>query len=113
MNSLWRRGKSEAFSISDSDVIQHNLNPFSSNYILGLLPIMIGKGFKDYVMIRSVIFGLRAMAPASLIYLAVSIYSLKFILSTWLGVYALAEATFYLFVYIPRQYLMQKVRIHI
>ena len=70
---------------------------------------MIGKGKKDYIMIRTAISGLRLIAPASLVYLAASLFRRKFLLSAWLGSYALVEAAFYLFVYLPRNHLMQKV----
>jgi hypothetical protein len=55
------------------------------------------------------IFGFRLIAPASLLYLAASFHRKKFLVSTWLGSYALAEAAFYLFVYIPRNHQIQKV----
>lgn len=69
---------------------------------------MIGKGIKDYIMIQTAIFTLRLVAPASLVYLAMSLYQLEFVLSIWFGFYALAEAAFYLLIYLPRNYLMQK-----
>ena len=77
--------------------------------LLRFSPIMIGKGLKDYIIIRTAIFGLRLIAPASLVYLASSIYRSKFLFSAWLGSYAIAEAVFYLCVYLPRKHLMQKV----
>jgi hypothetical protein len=69
---------------------------------------MIGKGIKDYIMIRTAIFALRLVAPVSVIYLAATLYQLEFLLSMWLCFYALAEVAFYLFLYLPRNYLMQK-----
>lgn len=71
---------------------------------------MIGKGIQDYIQIRAAIFGFRLITPASLLYLAASLYKKKFLLSSWLGSYALVEAAFYLLVYLPRNYRMQKVR---
>jgi hypothetical protein len=68
---------------------------------------MIGKSIKDYVIIRIAILALRLVAPASLVYLAASLYQMEFLLS-WLGLYAFAESAFYLLVYLPRSYLMQK-----
>jgi hypothetical protein len=74
---------------------------------------MIGKGLKDYIMIRAAIFGLRLIAPVSLGYLAISLYCKKFLLSAWLGPCMLVEASFYLFTYLPRYHLMQTVRFHV
>jgi hypothetical protein len=70
--------------------------------------IMIGKSIKDYVIIRIAILALRLVAPASLVYLAASLYQMEFLLSIWLGLYAFAESALYLLVYLPRSYLMQK-----
>jgi hypothetical protein len=70
---------------------------------------MIGKGLKDYIMIRAAISGLRLIAPASLVYVASSFYSRQFLFSALLGSYAIAEAVFYLLVYLPRKHLMQRV----
>ena len=70
---------------------------------------MIGKGRKDYILIRTTIFGFRLIAPASLLYLAASFHQKKFLVSTWLGLYAFVEAAFYLLVYLPRNHRIQKV----
>jgi hypothetical protein len=70
---------------------------------------MIGKGVKDYILIRMVISGFRLIAPISFLYLAVSFYRNKFPVSTWLGLYAILEAAFYLLVYLPRSHHIQKV----
>lgn len=71
---------------------------------------MIGKGVKEYILIRIVITGFRLIAPTSLLYLAVSFHQSKFPVSTPLGLYAVFEAAFYLFVYLPRSHHIQKVR---
>ena len=71
---------------------------------------MIGKGLKEYILIRIVITGFRLIAPTSLLYLAVSFHQSKFPVSTPLGLYAVFEAAFYLFVYLPRSHHIQKVR---
>jgi hypothetical protein len=70
---------------------------------------MIGKATWDYILIQTAIVGFRLIAPAGLLYLAASFHRQKFLISPWLGFYALAEAAFYLFVYLPRNYQIQKV----
>lgn len=78
---------------------------------------MIGHSAAEYVFIRISIFGLRAIAPLSISYVA-------FYLAKWyqgdrlespaltaLAVYTALEAGFYLFVYLPRSKRLQKVRI--
>ena len=74
------------------------------------LHTMIGKGVKEYILIRIIISGFRLIAPTSLLYLAVSFHQSKFPVSTPLGLYAVFEAAFYLFVYLPRSHHIQKVR---
>ena len=71
---------------------------------------MIGKTFQDYIKIRLAILGFRAVAPASIIYLATSIVKGKQFGSIWFVSYALVEATFYLLVYILRHRRLQKVK---
>ena len=70
---------------------------------------MIGKSIQDYIQIRAAILGFRVVAPISLIYLAASVAQGKLFGSTWLALYAMVEAAFYLVVYVPRQRRMQKV----
>jgi hypothetical protein len=70
---------------------------------------MIGKTKKEYVFIRISIALLRLIAPASVVYLLVSIYQRKWFISPWFAVYPIAEASFYLLVYLPRRALLQKV----
>lgn len=72
---------------------------------------MIGKGIKDYVLIRAAIIGFRVVAPASLLYLAASVGYRTVFFSDWLAAYASIEAAFYLLVYLPRNHRMQKVRL--
>ena len=72
---------------------------------------MIGQTWPEYVFIRLSIFGLRLVAPLSIVYLAASWSVGTFFWSPLFGVYALIEALFYLLVYLPRQYRFQRVRI--
>ncbi|KAI0316339.1 hypothetical protein OF83DRAFT_1127462 [Amylostereum chailletii] len=69
---------------------------------------MIGRSISEYVFIRLCILGLQSIAPLSIAYLAVMPLWLSHPLLTIPGVYALAEASFYLFVYMPRRYRMQR-----
>ena len=71
---------------------------------------MIGNSRPEYVFIRISIIGLRLIAPLSIIYLAASYYAAAFLCSPFLGVYALIEAAFYLFVYLPRSFYLQRVK---
>lgn len=71
---------------------------------------MIGNSWLDYVLIRISILALRLIAPLSIIYLAASYYTSTFLWSPLLGAYALVEAAFYLFVYLPRSFYLQQVR---
>jgi hypothetical protein len=71
---------------------------------------MIGNSWSEYVFIRIAVFALRLVAPLSTVYLAASYHADAFLLSPFLGVYALIEAAFYFFVYLPRSYYLQRVR---
>ena len=70
---------------------------------------MIGQTGPEYVFIRIAIFALRLIAPLSIIYLAVSYRAAAFLWSPFLGVYAVVEAVFLLFVYLPRSFYLQQV----
>ena len=71
---------------------------------------MIGKSRKEYVFIRLSIAALCLVAPASIGYLAACVYYKRFLISPWFAVYPIAEASFYLLVYLPRSFYLQKVR---
>ncbi|KAH9848920.1 Alpha/Beta hydrolase protein [Lenzites betulinus] len=73
---------------------------------------MIGDSIPEYIFIRTCIFALRLVAPLSIFYTCANLYYGQFILSRWLGLYAGAEAAFYLFVYLPRCKVLQKSAIH-
>ncbi|KAH9900781.1 Alpha/Beta hydrolase protein [Cubamyces lactineus] len=73
---------------------------------------MIGDSFPEYVFIRFSIFCLRSIAPLSILYIILSWYHHCFLYSWWLGLYATAEAAFYLLVYLPRSRLLQKPASH-
>ncbi|KAH9955230.1 hypothetical protein BC827DRAFT_882947 [Russula dissimulans] len=73
---------------------------------------MIGNSWSEYVFIRIAIFALRLVAPLSIVYLAASYHADAFLLSPFLGVYALIEAAFYFFVYLPRSYYLQREAKH-
>ena len=70
---------------------------------------MIGHSWPEYVLIRIAILNLRLIAPLSIIYLATSYYTSAFLWSPFLGAYALLEAAFFLFVYLPRSFYLQQV----
>jgi hypothetical protein len=72
---------------------------------------MLGKSPVEYILIRAAILGFRLVAPTSLLYIASSFSQGKFLISNWLGPFALAEAAFYLLVYLPRHYRLQKVSV--
>lgn len=63
-------------------------------------------------MIRAAIIGFQLIAPASLLYIVASFSYKTILFSYWLGAYASIEAAFYLLVYLPRNYSMQKVRFY-
>ncbi|KIJ67990.1 hypothetical protein HYDPIDRAFT_83194 [Hydnomerulius pinastri MD-312] len=74
---------------------------------------MIGKSIPEYIFIRAAIFGLRLVAPASLLYLTWEVAGQphkRTSLKLSLGIYASIEAAFFLFVYLPRRYHLQKAR---
>ncbi|KAI8982941.1 hypothetical protein BD414DRAFT_419398 [Trametes punicea] len=71
---------------------------------------MIGDSLPEYVFIRLSILGLRSIAPLSILYVVLSWYHGHFLYSWWLGLYATAEAVFYLAIFLPRSRLLQKVR---
>ncbi|KZT69895.1 hypothetical protein DAEQUDRAFT_726218 [Daedalea quercina L-15889] len=70
---------------------------------------MISNSFPEYIFIRICITGLRLIAPLSFLYALISWWKGHFLYSRWLGWYALAEGCFYLFVYLPRSFWLQKV----
>lgn len=70
---------------------------------------MIGDSLPEYVFIRLSILGLRLVAPLSIAYLSYSAYRGHLLFSPWLGLYAAAEASFYLLVFLPRSRFLQKV----
>jgi hypothetical protein len=70
---------------------------------------MIGNSWPEYVFIRISITGLRLIAPLSITYLAASYKAGVFLWSPLIGAYALVEASFYLFVYLPRRFYLQQV----
>jgi hypothetical protein len=70
---------------------------------------MIGHSWPEYVFIRIAILALRLIAPLSIIYLAACYHAAAFLWSPVLGVYALVEAAFFLFVYLPRSFYLQQV----
>ncbi|KAJ3516163.1 hypothetical protein NLJ89_g1291 [Agrocybe chaxingu] len=69
-------------------------------------------GFLNYVFLRTAITALRLVAPASLGYLAAC--AMKPALLYWpIACFAVAEASFYLFVYLPRRSRLQAPPSHI
>ena len=70
---------------------------------------MIGHSTHEYIFIRICIFGLRLLAPLSILYVAASLYDRRWIVHPGIGYYALLESAFYLLVYLPRSKSLQKV----
>lgn len=73
---------------------------------------MIGHSIPEYIFIRIAIFALRSVAPLSFLYLGTSLLLGQWLYTAWLGIYASLEAAFYLFVYLPRTYALQKEAEH-
>jgi hypothetical protein len=71
---------------------------------------MIGQSLPEYVFIRLCILGLRAIAPLSFVYFIVCAALREIWLSPVLLAYAAIEASFYLFVYLPRRIMFHRVR---
>ncbi|KAI9446067.1 hypothetical protein H4582DRAFT_1903212 [Lactarius indigo] len=69
---------------------------------------MIGQSWPEYVFIRLSISGLRLITPLSTVYLAASWSAGTFLWSPLLGVYALTESLFFLLVYLPRRFRLQR-----
>lgn len=70
---------------------------------------MIGNSLVDYIGIRLSITLLRLIAPTSIVYLVLSFFHPKYFVIP-IGVVAVAEASFYLLVYLPRRRCLQAVR---
>ena len=70
---------------------------------------MIGDNWPAYVFIRIAILAFRLIAPLSITYLAASYRAGSFLWSPFVGVYAIVEAVFFLFVYVPRSFYLQEV----
>lgn len=73
---------------------------------------MIGTSLPEYVFIRTSIAILQLVTPCSFIYVAY--FAAAQPTTRWqasLGVYAVVEILFYILVYLPRRYLLQKVRV--
>ncbi|KAJ3885072.1 hypothetical protein GG344DRAFT_59771 [Lentinula edodes] len=68
---------------------------------------MLGQSLPEYIFILSSISLLRLVAPSSFLYLFYCLYT-KSITPWWLFLFALLEASFYLFVYRPRRTVLQK-----
>jgi hypothetical protein len=73
---------------------------------------MIGDNWPAYVFIRVAILAFRLITPLSITYLAASYHAGAFRWSPFAGVYAIVEAVFFLFVYLPRSFYLQQVCSH-
>jgi hypothetical protein len=71
---------------------------------------MIGHSWLAWIFIRLAILAFRLVAPLSTIYLAVSYRAGAFLWSPFIGLYAIVEASFFFFVYLPRSFYLQRVR---
>ncbi|GAW03825.1 hypothetical protein LENED_005577 [Lentinula edodes] len=67
---------------------------------------MLGQSLPEYIFILSSISLLRLVAPLSFLYLSYCLYTKS--ITPWLFLFALLEASFYLFVYRPRRTVLQK-----
>ncbi|PFH46449.1 hypothetical protein AMATHDRAFT_69833 [Amanita thiersii Skay4041] len=68
---------------------------------------MLSGSFTEYLAIRFSITSLRAVAPISILYLSISAFYGKLLISPWVGFMASVEAIFYLAVYLPRRARLQ------
>lgn len=68
--------------------------------------IMIGNSVFDYLNIRICISALRLVAPASILYLACCAINPRYFVLP-VALYTASEASFYLFVYLPRRSRLQ------
>lgn len=73
---------------------------------------MIGNSLPEYLFIRTSIIALRLVAPASILYLAISVWNALFPISPWLGIVAIAEAGFFSVFYLPRKKRLQAPPLH-
>ncbi|EPQ57705.1 hypothetical protein GLOTRDRAFT_71571 [Gloeophyllum trabeum ATCC 11539] len=73
---------------------------------------MIGQSRSEWIFIRLCILLLRSVAPLSILYLLLSWYYKSILINEYVGFYALAEASFFLFVYLPRKRLLQRPAQH-
>lgn len=75
---------------------------------------MIGTTVWDYCFIRSCIFFLHFIAPVSTLYCILvmmirpSVYRIPLVLETW----AVAESFFFVLIYLPRNYILQRAAVH-
>jgi hypothetical protein len=72
---------------------------------------MIGTSAHEYVFIRTCIVGLRAITPFSILY-CVALPFLPRQPPLFVSVWPVAEAAFYLFVYLPRRWILQRPAVH-
>jgi pimeloyl-ACP methyl ester carboxylesterase len=75
---------------------------------------MIGTSICDYIFIRSCIFFLHSIAPLSILYcLIISfVHPALFQVSQVLEIWVTLETLFYLIVYLPRKFYLQRAAIH-
>lgn len=75
---------------------------------------MIGHSLVAYVCIRITVLFFRAIAPLSIVYwsLRLTILPPSYRVVLPLEIIAVAEAAFYLFVYLPRRYVLQQPATH-
>ena len=107
-NDHWCPTPSSSSSLTTT-FIPSDINGLQTTRLATAQNKMISNSFPEYIFIRICIIALRAIAPLSLIYTVASWYEGRLLHSRWLGLYALAEACFYLLVYLPRSFLLQKV----
>lgn len=69
---------------------------------------MIGHSWPEYVFIRLSVSALRLVAPLSIVYLGASWSAGTFLWSPLFGAYAVIESSFFLLVYLPRRFRLQR-----
>lgn len=72
---------------------------------------MIDNDLPSYIFIRLSIAGVRLITPLSIGSLLSSVYCGRLVLPLPLTLYAICESAFYLGVYLPRSWRLQRVRL--
>ena len=76
--------------------------------------IMIGTSTREYLFIQACIYFLHYVAPLSAIYclIVLALRPSAYRIPAWLEVWAVAEASFLLLLYVPRKVWLQRAALH-